>query len=101
MNENVRVAVGCNELIRLGGVLAAACRGDAEANASGPVIIHNADKSNGIIGSAAINGGIGELEVGVRDGLARQADLRREDRLAAPLVNVRELVKADRQNEIP
>jgi len=101
MDHNVRVGVGANVLIGLGCVLAAASRGDAKANAGRPVIVRDADKPNGIVRTAAIYGGIAELEIGVRDGLASQTDLRREDWGVVALCNIAKLKDRDCDFSLP
>jgi len=80
MDQYVNIAVSRHELIGLGCVLSAAGSGDAETNARGPVIVHNADASDRVVRPASVHGAIGKLEIGVRDSLASQTNLRREDR---------------------
>ena len=91
MDHNVRVGVRTNVLIGLGCVLSAASRGDPKANAGRPVIVRDADKPNGIVRPTAVYRAVAELEIGVRDGLTSQTDLRREDRRVVALCDVAEL----------
>lgn len=101
MDHNVSVGVRPNILIGLGCVCSSADCGDAKANAGRSIVIRDADKPDGIVRPAAIYGAIAKLEIGVRNGLASQTDLRREDWGVVALCNIRILSERDCNFSLP